>query len=206
MLCKNGNYSEKPGFKILFCFTNFCSISMKILVGSKNPVKIDAVREAFGKYFDKFEVVGLNVESGVSAQPVNSETPEGAKNRAKALKHKNENENLNADFFVGIEGGLVEFYNIWFTLGFICIIDNQGKAGYGTSPLFELPKTINDKLLKGIELGDVIDKLTGENNTKQDGGAIGYFTNGIMDRKELYVPGLITAIIPFLHKDLYFGN
>jgi non-canonical (house-cleaning) NTP pyrophosphatase len=41
---------------------------MKILVGSKNPVKIDAVDKAFRKHFENeevIEVIGFSVESGV---------------------------------------------------------------------------------------------------------------------------------------------
>ena len=55
---------------------------MKVLVGSKNPVKIASVSEAFANYFDDLEVVGIEVESGVSVQPVNDETFIGAQNRA----------------------------------------------------------------------------------------------------------------------------
>ena len=35
---------------------------MKVLVGSRNPVKVEAVREAFAKYFDPLEVIGLEVD------------------------------------------------------------------------------------------------------------------------------------------------
>lgn len=37
--------------------------SMKILVGSQNPVKIEAAKEAFSKYFKKVEVAGIKVDS-----------------------------------------------------------------------------------------------------------------------------------------------
>ena len=43
-------------------------------------------------------------------------------------------------------------------------------------------------------------------NSKVKGGAIGFFTNDVMDRKELYLGGLIVALVPFLHKKLYFKN
>lgn len=179
---------------------------MKILVGSKNPVKIDAVREAFKNYFDLIEVIGLDADSQVSDQPINGETFEGAKNRAEELRKKNFDENLNAEFFVGIEGGIIEMFNKWFALGLMCVIDKNDKVGFGTSPLFELPDSIVKELLNGIELGDVMDKITGDHNSKQKSGAIGFFTNGVMDRKELYVPGIITALIPFLHEALYFPD
>ena len=36
---------------------------MKILTGSENPVKVEAVREAFSQYFDDMTVVGIPVQS-----------------------------------------------------------------------------------------------------------------------------------------------
>jgi len=36
---------------------------MKILVGSRNPVRIGAVKGAFSKYFDEIGVVGITVDS-----------------------------------------------------------------------------------------------------------------------------------------------
>lgn len=52
---------------------------MKILIGSQNPVKNDAVRQALSNYFDNIDVVGYEVDSGVSIQPIGDETFTGAK-------------------------------------------------------------------------------------------------------------------------------
>ncbi len=80
---------------------------MKILVGSKNPVKISAARETFSLYFDNVEVVeGISVPSFVPDQPINEETYQGAQNRANELHKINLDQNLNAEFSVGIEGGI----------------------------------------------------------------------------------------------------
>ena len=177
---------------------------MKILIGSKNPVKIDAAKEAFSLYFDKVEAIGISVKSYVPAQPVNSQTFEGAKNRATELQKINDVKKLQADFFVGIEGGIQEIFGKWFAFGGMCIIDKSGKTSFGTSAHFELPESITKRLLAGEELGFVMDEIMQEENTKQKGGAISFFTNGIMNRKELYVTGIISALVPFLHKELYF--
>lgn len=176
---------------------------MKILVGSKNPVKIESVREAFSCYFNSIEVSGLEVDSKVSAQPINHETFIGAKNRADELVALAQKENLSTDYFVGIEGGIIEEHNRWFAFGCICIMNNQGETGFGTSSLFPLPSIIVTELLNGKELGEVIDKIANDENTKQKGGAIGYLTNGVVTRKELYKQGIISALVPFLHPSLY---
>jgi len=177
---------------------------MKVLVGSRNPVKLEATKEAFSHYFDAVDVTGINVNSKVSNQPVEDETFAGARNRARALRTINEERKVNAVFFVGIEGGIKRLFNRWFTFGVICIMDDTGRVGYGTSPFFELPFQITEQLLDGTELGDVMDTLIGEENTKQKQGAVGYFTKGVVDRRNFYVQGLIVALIPFLNKDLYF--
>jgi inosine/xanthosine triphosphatase len=179
---------------------------VKILVGSKNPVKVSSVEEAFSKYFQNVSVEGIDVDSGVPVQPVNDETFIGARNRASKLKAMNDTQNLGADFFVGIEGGIAKHFNKWFAFGCMCIIDNENNTGFGNSPHFELPEFVVTKLLKGIELGEVMDEIMNEQNTKQKHGAIGFFTNGVMNRKELYLEGLKVAVIPFLHKKMFFNK
>lgn len=179
---------------------------MKILVGSENPVKINSAKEAFEKFFNDVEVTGISVPSGVPDQPVNGETFQGAKNRALALAKLNEEQKLNASYFVGIEGGISNEYGMWFAFGGMCIIDSNGRGAYGTSPQFLLPQFMVDQLLEGKELGHIMDELQNESNTKQKGGAISFFTKGKMNRKELYTSGLITALIPFLNEELYFNK
>jgi len=179
---------------------------MKILVGSKNPVKLKAVEEAFSLYFNSIEVIGISVESGVSDQPINDETYIGAENRAKQLQILDNEKTLNADYFVGIEGGIQQTYNKWFAFGGMCLIHKSGKTSFGTSAHFELPEIVTRQLLDGKELGHVMDDIMQQENTKQKGGAIAFFTNGRMNRKELYIPGLISALIPFQHEQMYFGS
>lgn len=178
---------------------------MKILVGSKNPVKIESVKEAFELYYEKVQIISRDVDSGVKAQPVNVETYLGAENRALALKKINEDEKLNADFMIGVEGGIKETFGRWFAFGCMCLLDENGNKSFGTSAHFQLPGDVVKRLLKGEELGHVMDDIQNQKNTKQKLGAICYFTEGKMNRKELYIPGIISAIIPFLHAKDYFG-
>tara|TARA_Y100000310_G_scaffold153901_1_gene153463 strand:+ start:26896 stop:27429 length:534 start_codon:yes stop_codon:yes gene_type:complete len=174
-----------------------------VLVGSKNPVKLEAVREAFSHYFEKIEVISRSVDSGVSDQPRDSDTFHGAKNRANALKQLNKVENLGAQFFVGLEGGMSNLYGKWFCNAVMCIMD-QNTTGFGLTSHFELPKRIYHRILhEGAELGPLMDEITGEANTKQHDGASGYFTRNKVSRKDLYVPALMFALVPFLNEDLF---
>jgi inosine/xanthosine triphosphatase len=169
---------------------------MKVVVGSINPVKLNAARRAFGEYFSNAEVAGYEVESGVPGQPLAAETFEGAANRALALAKGH-----TADFYVGIEGGVLKQGERWFQANVCCILDAQGRKGYGTSANFELPRGVEDELFSGKELGDVIDLIVGERNTKQKGGAIGYFTKGVITREALVYQSIIAALIPFINTE-----
>lgn len=76
---------------------------MKILIGTKNPRKIQGAKEAFENYFDKFDIQGIPVPSDVSEEPVNNEIYEGARNRVDNLKKYAEENNIEAEYFLGIE-------------------------------------------------------------------------------------------------------
>jgi len=79
----------------------------KNIIASKKPVKINATLSGFQKMFpdEKFEIEGISVISGVSDQPKSdSETFFGAWNRASNASQ----EKPEADFWVGMEGGIEE--------------------------------------------------------------------------------------------------
>ena len=80
-----------------------CSVAWSLLLLQKN-----AVRDAFAAIFGgevEIKIEGVNVESGVSAQPSSDlETQSGALNRARNAKKKlaDENPSRKADFYVGV--------------------------------------------------------------------------------------------------------
>ena len=77
----------------------------KVIIASQSPVKINAVKTAFKKVFPNISLVfdSINAPSGVADQPMNNaETFAGAINRV----NYSFKEQVNADFWVGIEGGI----------------------------------------------------------------------------------------------------
>ncbi len=177
---------------------------MKVLVGSRNPVKAGAVQDVFGQYFPGVEVDAMEVASGVPAQPVGDDTFAGAQNRALALVALNRAQGLGASYCAGLEGGIARLAGRWYTFGVVCIADAGGQCGMGVSPMFELAPALYEPLLAGEELGHVVDRLSGDHNSKQKGGAIAYLTQGRVGRRELYAQGVIMALVPFLNPPMYF--
>ena len=93
---------------------------IKVLIGSKNPTKVNAVSSAFKKAFPGllFSFIKTNAPSNVSDQPIgDAETKKGCKNRLKYI-HKKE----VADFYISIEGG-VSFEKKNFLLLLGCLLN-----------------------------------------------------------------------------------
>ncbi len=177
---------------------------MKVLVGSENPIKIESVQKGFLTFFEQIEVEGILVDTGVPEQPVNNETFDGAKNRAENIKQINDERNLGATFFVGIEGGALKFHDRWFVINVIYILDEHNRGSFGTTGLCELPGAITEALLVEKGFGRVICELANDKVATLGHGTIGFLTDGKIDRVQNQVQGIIFALIPFIKQNLYF--
>jgi inosine/xanthosine triphosphatase len=174
---------------------------MKIAVGSLNPVKIEAVKEAFSIVWPDIgcEVMGVEVVSGVPAQPMSDrESIRGAINRAnKAISA------ANADYGVGLEGGLQKIGKRWFACGWIAVIDGQGVLGIASTARIKTPPKIITLVNEGIELGSAIDLVFKITNSKQNEGHFGVMTKGIIKRQDAYREGVVVALSRFIRPEIY---
>ncbi|MFK7771728.1 MAG: inosine/xanthosine triphosphatase [Saprospiraceae bacterium] len=173
----------------------------KIIVASKNPIKINATKLGFQKVFSNidFECEGVSVPSDVSDQPMsNQETLQGAINRATHAK----NDFSTATYWVGIEGGIEKVGEEMMAFAWIVILSNEGigKARTGT---FFLPPQVVELINQGKELGEADDIIFGHSNSKQKNGAVGILTGNLIDRTQFYVEAMVLGLIPFLNKEIY---
>ena len=172
-----------------------------IVVGSKNPVKVACAEEAFQLTFDdQILVQSLDVDSGVSPQPKgDQETYLGAYNRASNCKEAFP----EADFWVGIEGGIDDMGDSMTAFAWIVVLDKAGKVGRSRTASFFLPPKITVLVREGTELGKANDIVFQRENSKHGGGAIGSLSRGLVSRKELYKQAVLLALITFSMADLY---
>ena len=176
--------------------------SKTIAVGSLNPVKIQAAQVGFERMFPdtQFSTSGFSVASGVGDQPMScAETLDGARNRAKALKELAP----EANYCVGIEGGIEIIEETLFANAWIVIRDADGKVASGRSGSFALPPKVKLLVESGIELGHANDQVFDEHNSKQQGGAVGSLTGGVITRLTLYEHAMALALIAFKQPTLY---
>ena len=173
---------------------------MRVLVGTAIEGKVEAVKRAFEKYFSDVEVVGVDVKSEVSKQPVDEETVNGAYNRVKNLiKYATENK-VESDYFVAVESGLVNIYGYPVIMSACVLQDKNGLFSYGFSEGFPVPKEKVQKI-KETSLSTVIDEAFDIEHTHKPVilGVIHKLTKKVISRVDLSRNSVIMALTRVLN-------
>ena len=150
----------------------------KVYVGSTNNNKVQAVKNVFEPY--GYEVIGMEVDSGVSSQPKNDlETITGAENRAMQLP--------TDGLRIGLEAGIEILKDELYLTNFGVLITEDGKVIRAGGTRLVLPKEIKQAIfVDGLELSDAMDKYFSIKNAKHNNGAIGYFTKDMVKRIDIF--------------------
>lgn len=154
---------------------------MKIAIGTKNRAKVEAVKQSF-QYLGHVQFIETNVPSEVSAQPFSDdETMQGAVNRAKNALVKEQ-----ADIGIGLEGGVMETEESCFLCNWGALVDRNYEVTVAGGAKIPLPMEIYEELKKGKELGEIMEIYANQHDVRQNEGAIGILTNGMVTRTEMY--------------------
>ena len=200
-----------------------------IAVGSKRGPKLNAVTEALQVFSAalaldaQFEVLGVEVESGVSHTPASrDELMRGARQRAEALVGKARQDGAAWQYFVGLEGGLDvvregaladetlrhsglrqighrrAFLESW------AYVSNGARGHYGRSGSIELPEALAHEVLEnGVELAVAIDRFAGAVGIRDAQGAWGVLSNNFITRQEAFRVAVIAAFAPYYNAKMY---
>lgn len=170
---------------------------MRVAVGSTNPVKVKAAENVFRRVYGDVQVEGVEVSSGVPAQPFGQETVSGAINRAKSAYAPEK-----YDLGVGIEAGLFEVNEFTLDLQYCAIYDGEWLT-LGCGSGFEYPPVVLDEVLAGKEVGEIMSRVAGIENLGEKQGAIGFLSKGMLDRTKLTEQSVFMALIPRMNPGLY---
>lgn len=152
---------------------------MKIVIGSKNAAKMEAVQDVFLND----EVISLETPSKVNAQPFSdAETLEGAVNRATSCVKE-----MPKSAGIGLEGGVMEMEDQLFVCNWGALMTPDGQTYTASGARIPLPAEIGEDLYRGFELGDVMDRYTEKTRVREKEGAVGVFTNEFVGRKEMFL-------------------
>ncbi len=175
---------------------------MKILMGTKNPGKIQGAKEAFEKYFENIEIEGIAVDSEVGDQPINKEIIIGAKNRIKNLRKYAKENQLEADFYIACEAGITDFLEEWIDINCAVIEDKEGTQSVGTSQGFPIPNKYIEEI-KATELGKVLDKIFNSKGLGKGKGGISILTKDEISRIDLTRNAFIMALTKYINGDTW---
>lgn len=182
----------------------FLGKNMKIAIGTERIPKVEWIKTAVNEspFFVWVEVTYhlKSVPSDISDMPLSlEETMQWAKNRAQNLKKHW----IDADFYIGIEGGAKKINGKAY-LGWIVYIENkEWKWHFWLSPFIEIPELIEKKLYEeGHELWPLMWELSGRTDIKSENGSMGAWSNNMLTRMDEFRSAFHAAISPF-YNDYY---
>lgn len=173
-----------------------------VIIASKNIPKINASRDGFTRMLPgPYDFRGISVDSNVSDQPLSDEeTLRGAMNRLKNAQLAMP----EADYWIGIEGGVEMQGDTACSFAWIVVTDRDGRLGKARTSAYYLPEQTCKLLREGVELGHADDIIFGQTDSKNNQGSVGILTGGVVDRAEYYTQAVILALIPFKNASLAF--
>ncbi|UOQ87431.1 DUF84 family protein [Gracilibacillus salinarum] len=152
---------------------------MKIIIGTYNQAKMNAVKDVFSEA----EVIGADVDSKVDSQPrTDEETLAGAINRAKASRMQ-----IEDGYGIGLEGGVMLIGDQLHLCNWGALVTPDHQLFVASGARIPLPDSIAELVMNGRELGDVMKEWTKLKDIRHHQGAIGIFTNEWVSRKEMFI-------------------
>jgi inosine/xanthosine triphosphatase len=207
--------SRSPGFQ--FCHSTQKSFRAvkTIALGSDRAAKIMAVRASIARVatidadWTNANVVARRVETSGPAMPLTDwQLMEGARERALAVRDSLHSRRLEADIYVGLEGGFhsVSIGGEWHTFlrGWAYATDGAQKSAFGAAPSIAVPPAIVKSVVEGRrELGTVIDEFTGGRDIRSKQGTWGVLSRDLVTRSMSFELALIAAFAPFYNAKVY---
>ena len=186
----------------------------RIALGSDRAAKIMSVRAAIARVAEldpawrTAKVIPRPVKTDAPAMPLNDwQLMGGAQKRALAVRDILIEQKLEADLYVGLEGGFhsISLEGEWrtFLRGWAFVTDGE-RSSFGMSPSIEVPENIVKQVIQGKrELGVVIDDVAGARDVPSKQGAWGVLSRDLLTRSMSFEAALIAAFAPFYNAALY---
>lgn len=185
-----------------------------IALGSDRASKIMAVRGAMARIatidssWGDAKLVARQVRVSISAMPLTDwELMQGAKERALGVRDLVRQQRLEADLYLGLEGGFhsISLEGEWHTFLRGWVYATNGRRGsFGATPSISVPEEIKNRVIQGKrELGLVIDEFAGARDVRSRQGAWGVLSKDLVTRSLSFELALIAACAPFYNQELY---
>lgn len=177
---------------------------MKIIVGTKSQKKVDVALAVFKSVLNiqKVTVESYDAKSNMPEAPHGRETYLGAYNRATECYKLG-----GADYYIGIESGLVKRYGNMFEEAWAVVISQDGIERIGYSSGLMLPKIVVDKMNEGQKHNEIMAFFDKEFNLPDDNrDTWSRYTGGNINRQVSLEEALRNALIQIVHSERNLYN
>lgn len=176
-----------------------------VIIASRNPVKLDAVRQGFIRMFphEVFDFKWISTDSWVSDQPMSDkETYSWAYNRVQDAQKNNP----EAKYWVGIEWGVEKTNDSLESFAWIVVLKDTGETSHSKTATLSLPKKLKVLIDEWKELWEASDIVFWEKHSKCKTGTTWLLTWDLITRCEYCAHSVILALVPFKNQELYGGT
>ncbi len=178
--------------------------NIKVLVASKNPVKIKATTDAFQPFFKDFQINSQEVVvlTANASQPI-GEKQTREHSRLRVLQAREKYQGYN--YYVGIEGGVVKAASNKARIVVYSSIGNESTIETIRGCGIPLPIEWYDALTthKYNELGDLAEQKSGVPDIKKKQGVVGFFSQNFVTRYDVLKQSVIMALVPYLNPRIF---
>lgn len=164
---------------------------MKIALGSLSEQKAGIAERAL-RVFGASQIVGVDVSSGVTDQPLDERTTiEGALNRARRALGMHP----DASAGLGLEAGLVDIDGVFNLLCVAAVVTPAQVTSIGkNSKMIPLPRIVSDDVRSGKQFGEEIRAYLKDNKTKMDMGEIALIEE-LINREQSFESAIVDAFL-----------
>lgn len=169
---------------------------MKIVIWTKSPPKVEAIKEAVKNYIyfknKDIEIIEIKAASDISDMPTSiEENMLWAKNRAENAKK----EIKDADFYIWMEGWTSFFWEKSYLFWVVYIIDKNSKWHFGFSNMMEVPEYFHKKIYyEKLELWPILEEATWVENASKKNWAFWAWSDDSLTRKDQFIFAFMSAI------------
>jgi non-canonical (house-cleaning) NTP pyrophosphatase len=173
----------------------------KIVILSKNPIKISLVKEVVTHFFPDEDVNYIPL-------PLEKDGPEPFGDK-EIIKQATESISQaisqipDASFYIAMEGGMVDVDNRMVEIAKAVIKDVAGDVSISNCTTFDVPPVIAKKVREGADFAVSVDSFFKTKGTKVGGGYFSILTGGLVTKKDHYTQAVASALGKLVHKDWY---
>lgn len=178
-------------------------MNQKIILTSKSELKGQVVLEAIKKVFPDttFDLIQFDLE-------MNGPEPVGEKALISEITDHLKKARISdstAAFYIAMEGGVQEGEDGTNEVAMVIVENNEGVRSISRAASFPVPPKIANKVKNGIPFADAVNEEYSTKDIKNTQGFVGLLTNGVVDKKALYLQPAIIAFSRYSKME-WFGS